>query len=311
MKKTIGIMLTVALLIGTLGACSPSTPSTTSTPSTASTATPPASSTAEPTTSGGPTGAITVITREDGSGTRGAFVEIVGVVDADGNDVTSIDAVTMDGTGKVMTSVSEDAQAIGYISLGSLNDTVKAIAVDGVMPTVETILDQSYKVARPFNIATAKGATLDPVAQEILDFAFTQEAQDIAAEEGFIPVEVTTSSFTSAQPTGTITIGGSTSVAPLMEKLIEAYKALNPNATINLEAVGSSAGMDGAETGSFDIGMASREMKDSEKEVLDGYVLAMDGIAVVVNNSNTLEGLTLDQIKDIYMGNVIEFEELA
>ncbi len=311
MKKFISVAVAAFLAVASLAGCDTATPSSSSAaPSTPSSTAPSSSSTA-PSTPAGATGAITVITREDGSGTRGAFVEIVGVVDADGNDATSVDAVAMDGTGKVMTAVSEDAQAMGYISLGSLNDTVKAIAVDGVLPSVETILDGTYKVARPFNIATPKGATLDPVTTELLAFCFTQEAQDIAAEEGFVPVEVTTADFASTQPTGTITVGGSTSVSPLMEKLIEAYKVHNPNATINLESVGSSAGMDGAETGAFNIGMASRDMKDSEKEVLDGYVLAMDGIAVVVNNTNTMEGLAIDQIKDIYLGNIVDFEEIA
>ncbi|WP_317856219.1 substrate-binding domain-containing protein [Chakrabartyella piscis] len=254
-------------------------------------------------------GLITVLTREDGSGTRGAFTEITGVHDGD-NDNTTVEASVQNSTGKVMTAVAADPQAIGYISLGSLDDTVKAVTVEGIEATPENILDGSYLVARPFNIATLTGADLSPVAVELLEFVFTQEMQDVAEEEGFIPVPVTTDSFESAQPSGTITVGGSTSVYPLMEVMVEAYLELNPNATINIEGVGSSSGMNGAADGTFDIGMASREMKDSEKEVLTGYVLAQDGIAVVVNNENPLENVTIEQIKAIYTGEVTDYSEL-
>lgn len=254
-------------------------------------------------------GLITVLTREDGSGTRGAFTEITGVHDGE-NDNTTIEASVQDSTGKVMTAVASDPQAIGYISLGSLNDTVKVVAVDGVEPTVETILDGTYAVARPFNIATVKDTELSPVVEDLLAFLFTQEAQDIVAEEGCIPVEVTTVDFVSDQPSGTITIGGSTSVYPVMEVIVEAYNELNPNATVNIEGVGSSAGMNGVTEGTFDIGMASRDMKDSELEVLEGYVMAKDGIAMIVNTENPLTNLTMEQIKDIYTGAVTNYSEL-
>ncbi len=254
-------------------------------------------------------GLITVLTREDGSGTRGAFTEITGVHDGD-NDNTTVEASVQNSTGKVMTAVAADPQAIGYISLGSLDDTVKAVTVEGVEATPENILDGSYLVARPFNIATLTGADLSPVAVELLEFVFTQEMQDVAEEEGFIPVPVTTDSFESAQPAGSITVGGSTSVYPLMEVMVEAYLELNPNATINIEGVGSSSGMNGAADGTFDIGMASREMKDSETAVLTGYVLAKDGIAVVVNNENPLADLTIEQIAAIYTGEVTDYSEL-
>ncbi|MFI3177819.1 MAG: substrate-binding domain-containing protein [Eubacteriales bacterium] len=254
-------------------------------------------------------GLITVLTREDGSGTRGAFTEITGVHDGD-NDNTTVEASVQDSTGKVMTAVAADPQAIGYISLGSLDESVKAVTVEGVEATIDTILDGSYAVARPFNIATLTGAELNPVAQELLDFIFTQEGQDIVAAEGCIPVSVTTTDFVSEQPSGTITVGGSTSVYPVMEVIVEAYLELNPNATINIEGVGSSSGMNGATEGTFDIGMASREMKDSELETLTGYVMAKDGIAVIVNNANPLTDLTLDQIKSIYTGEVTDYSEL-
>ncbi|MFI3225799.1 MAG: substrate-binding domain-containing protein [Clostridia bacterium] len=307
MKKLLALMLSATVMGAMLVGCSSTSTSTTE--SSSSTSSSSASTEAE-TTVATATGLITVITREDGSGTRGAFTEITGVDDGDG-DRTTVDANVQSSTGAVMTSVAGDAQAIGYISLGSLNDTVKALEVDGVYPSVETILDGSYTVARPFNIATLTGADLNPVAEELMSFIFTQEAQDIAADEGYIPVTVTTENFESAQPSGTITVGGSTSVYPLMEKFVEAYAAYNPNATINLEGVGSSSGMSGAADGTFDIGMASRNMKDSETAVLTGLPCAMDGIAVIVNSGNPTDGLSLEQIMNIYIGEITNYDQLS
>ncbi len=297
MKKLLSILLASAMVLS-LTACSSETEETTTTEETTVA------------TEGAFEGAITVVSREDGSGTRGAFVEITGVDSGDG-DNTTLDAVIQDGTGKVMVAVAQDPNAIGYISLGSLDSSVKAVMVDGVEATVENINSGAYKVARPFNIATKQGAELSEVANELLQFVFTAEAQAIVEAEGFIQVEATTAEFTSAQPEGTITIGGSTSVTPVMEKLVEAYKALNPNATINLESIGSSAGMQGAMDGTFDIGMASRELKDSESAELNGMVLAMDGIAVVVNNENPTSDLTMEQIMKIYTGEITDYSELG
>lgn len=254
-------------------------------------------------------GVITLITREDGSGTRGAFTEITGIYSND-EDNTTADAVAMDSTGKVITAVSGDPMGLGYISLGSLNDSVKALSVDGSYPSKESILDGSYKVSRPFNIAVSKDNALDELGQEFLEFCFTEQAQNIATDSGCIPVEVTSLDFQSATPSGELLIGGSSSVYPVMEKIVEAYKEINPNANINIESVGSSSGMSGATSGLFDIGMASREMKDSELETLQGYVLAMDGIAVIVNQENTLDNLTMEQIKEIYVGNINRYENI-
>ncbi|MFI3171287.1 MAG: substrate-binding domain-containing protein [Eubacteriales bacterium] len=304
MKKKLALLLAGVLCVASLTACGGSTEEATT-----EVATEEATEEVEETVAQA-TGAITVITREDGSGTRGAFTEITGVVDEDGNDITTVEASVQSSTGGVMTGVAADAQAIGYISLGSLDDTVKAVTVEGVEATAENILSGAYAVARPFNIATLAGAELDPVAEELLAFIFTQEAQDIVEAEGYIPVAVTTEEFTSEQPSGSITVGGSTSVYPLMEVIVEAYAVYNPNATINLEGVGSSAGMTGALEGTFDIGMASREMKDSELESLDGYVMAQDGIAVIVNSANPLDNLTLEQIMNIYTGTVTTYDEL-
>ncbi len=310
MKKKLALLLAGVMCVASLAACGSTEEVVTETTTEETVATTEVEAEETGATEAQATGAITVITREDGSGTRGAFTEICGVIDEDDNDITTAEAVVQSSTGGVMTGVAADAQAIGYISLGSLDDTIKAVTVEGVEATAENILSGEYAVARPFNIATLTGADLDPVAEELLAFLFTQEAQDMVEAEGYIPVEVTTAEFVSEQPTGTITVGGSTSVYPLMEVIVEAYCELNPNATINIEGVGSSAGMTGAIEGTFDIGMASREMKDSELEALDGYVLAQDGIAVVVNTANPLENLTLEQIQAIYTGTVTTFDEL-
>lgn len=253
-------------------------------------------------------GLITVVSREDGSGTRGAFTEITGV--DDGDDRTTLEASIQNSTGSVMTLVSSDKNAIGYISLSSLNDTVKAIDVNGVSPSTENINDGSYEVARPFNIAINKSADLDPIAQEIIDFVFSAEGQAIVEDNGLVSAKITTDEFVSEKPSGSITIGGSTSVTPVMEKLVEAYLELNQNATIDIQSNGSSTGMNGAIDGTVDIGMASRDMKDSELEQLTGYVLGMDGIAVIVNNQNALSDISMDDLMNVYIGEIIDFSEL-
>lgn len=310
-------------------------------------------------------GPINVITREDGSGTRGAFVEIVGVTDEDGNDLTSPEAVTQNQTSGVLTTVAGDPSAIGYISLGSLNDTVKALKVDDVEATPENVANGKYPIARPFNVAWSNENDLSEVAKDFLAFIQSKEGQTIAEEEGFIAVtdmmadsneakeesesseeteeaneetqdEVSTNeesaeseesseetaeegglhgaaSLPSYEPSGelegTIECIGSTSVSPLMEKLAEAYKELQPKVEINITANGSSAGMEAAINGTADLGMASRELKDEEKEVLSSTEIALDGIAVVVNNDNPAEGLSLEAIRSIFLGELSQWEE--
>ncbi len=249
---------------------------------------------------------ISVITREDGSGTRGAFVEIVGL-DANGSDNTSLDAIVHDGTGKVMTAVQNDESAIGYISLGSLNDLVKGISVEGVVPTVENIQNESYKIARPFNVAYSKD--LKPLGQDFLKFVMSDDGQKIAEASGFVPT-YRNELYKTRNESGTLTIGGSTSVFPLMEKMAEKYQQANPMVKINIEAIGSSAGIKGAISGLFDIGMASRELKDSEKAQIEHSVIARDGIAIIVNKNNPLANLTIEEIREVYLGNTTKFSEL-
>ena len=255
---------------------------------------------------------ITVISREDGSGTRGAFIELTGVEEknADGQKVdnTTEAAAIQSSTNGVMTAVANDETAIGYISLGSLNDTVKAVTVGGVEASADTVKDGSYVLSRPFNIVT-NGEATDPVAVDFIAYCLSADGQAIATDNGYIGNDGET--FTSAQPEGKITVGGSSSVSPLMEKLIEAYKTVNPNAELELLTTDSTTGVSGALDGTYTIGMASRELKDSEVEGgAQATVLALDGIAVVVNPDNNTDDLSVDQIKGIYTGELTVWSDV-
>ena len=255
---------------------------------------------------------ITVISREDGSGTRGAFIELTGVEEknADGQKVdnTTEAAAIQSSTNGVMTAVANDETAIGYISLGSLNDTVKAVTVGGVEASAATVKDGSYVLSRPFNIVT-NGEATDPVAVDFIAYCLSADGQAIATDNGYIGNDGET--FTSAQPAGKITVGGSSSVSPLMEKLIEAYKTVNPNAELELLTTDSTTGVSGALDGTYTIGMASRELKDSEVEGgAQATVLALDGIAVVVNPANSTDDLSVDQIKGIYTGELTVWSDV-
>jgi len=257
-------------------------------------------------TSGDDAGKISVITREDGSGTRGAFVEIVGLVE-NKVDQTTIDAIVHDGTGKVMIAVKNDKNAIGYISLGSLNSTVKAVSINGILPTNENIKNTSYKVSRPFNIVMKQD--ISPITTDFINYITSLQGQEIVNENGYINI-ASNHEFKSMLHDGTIVIGGSTSVYPLMEKLAEEYKIINPNAVINIEAIGSSAGIKGAIDGTFDLGMASRELKAAEKAKISHLAIALDGIAIIVNNENPLNDLTITQLQGIYKDTITSFNEI-
>ncbi len=248
---------------------------------------------------------IGVITREDGSGTRGAFIELFGVEEKDSNgekvDKTVETAVTTNSTSVMMTTVAGDLYSIGYISLGSLNDTVKAIRIDGVDPTVENIKDGSYKISRPFNIATKDG--LSEAAQDFIDFIMSADGQKVLEDNGYITVAEDAAAYAGSMDSGKVVIHGSSSIAPVMEKLKEAYLEKNPNVTIEVQQSDSSSGMTDAIDGTCDIGMASRELKDSEtSEGLTPTVIALDGIAVIVNNDSPVTNLTSQQVKDIFTG---------
>ena len=256
-------------------------------------------------------GTITVVSREDGSGTRGAFVELMGVEvkaeDGSKADMTTEEAVIANSTDVVMQNVASDPNAIGYISLGSLNETVKAVSVDGVAPSVETVADGSYKVARPFYIAT-KGEPGE-LAADFIAFILSAEGQAVVGES-YIKLDDAAPAFEGALPEGKLVIAGSSSVTPVMEKLVEAYLALNDKATIEIQMSDSTAGMTGAIDGTCDIGMASRELKESEAAELNGTVIAMDGIAVVVNNDSDVQNLTSEQVRAIYTGEIEDWADV-
>ena len=247
---------------------------------------------------------ITVVSREDGSGTRGAFIELFGVEqkDASGSKVdhTSTAAEITNSTAVMLTTVADNESAIGYVSLGSLDDSVKALSIDGATPGVDSIKSGDYKIARPFNVATMD--TLSPQARDFLDYILSDDGQTVVEGKGYVSLGGS-GAYAGGGVSGKVTVAGSSSVSPVMEKLAEAYMALNPDVTIELQTSDSTTGMTSAAQGLCDIGMASRELKDSELSAgLTPTVIAMDGIAVIVNKANSLSGLTSEQVRAIFTG---------
>ncbi len=305
MKKILSIFLAALLALGFFSGCASSKDSPSDSPSAA----PSDSPSAAPADSAALSGEISVISREDGSGTRSAFVELLGIVDADDNDATYPAAEITNSTSVMMTTVAGNKYAIGYVSLGSLNDSVKSISVDGTACSVENIKNGSYAVARPFNIATKDD--LSPVAQDFVSFLLSQEGQNIINDKGYIAIDDSAPAYTGSGLSGKITLGGSTSVAPVMEVLAAAYQVHNPDVEIEIQQTGSGAGMTAAIEGVVDIGMASRAVKDSEKEQgLTETTIAMDGIAVIVNLENAVTGLSSEQIQKIYLGEVTDWADV-
>lgn len=259
------------------------------------------------------TDAISVLTREEGSGTRGAFIELLEIEEknADGKkvDKTIDTAETTNSTSVMITTVQGNKAAIGYISLGSLDKSkVKALKVDGAEASTDNVKNGEYKVSRPFNIAT-KGDTTG-VASDFIKFILSADGQAVVEKNGYIS-EGNTGAYKASGQKGKITIGGSSSVTPVMEKLKEAYVKVNPDVTIDVQQNDSSSGMKGAIDGIYDIGMASRDVKDSEKEAgLNSIKIALDGIAVIVNKDNTLDSITSEQIKNIYTGSLTKWSEI-
>ena len=253
------------------------------------------------------------VTREDGSGTRGAFIELFGIEqkDADGNkiDYTTDMAEITNSTSVMMTTVAGNKASIGYVSLGSLGDDVKAVEIGGVVPTVENIKNGTYKVSRPFNIVTSE--QVSPQAQDFIDFILSDEGQKIVEEGGYIS-QGSTGAFAGGNVSGKITVAGSSSVTPIMEKLREGYLAINGNLEIEVQQNDSTTGVNSTIEGVCDIGMASRELKESELEQgVSATVIAMDGIAVIVNLENEVSSLTSEQVKDIFMGELTSWSELG
>ena len=256
--------------------------------------------------------AISVVSREDGSGTRSAFVELTGVEekDKDGNkiDNTTDEAIISNSTEIVMTTVAGNKNAVGYISLGSLNDTVKGVNIDGVEPTADNIVNGKYSLSRPFNIVTKDG--LSDVAQDFISFIMSEDGQKIISENGYVEVD-NSGAFKSNNAKGKIVIAGSSSVTPVMEKLQEAYKKINRNAEIELQESDSTTGVNAAADGTCDIGMASRALSDEESNKgLKTTSIAMDGIVVIVNTENDITDLTTAQVNDIFRGNVTTWDDV-
>ena len=323
MKKTIVAMMIMAMTAASVAGCGSSSNDTAAAEST----TDAAADTAEDSTAdaadttaaddtaaaGSMSGAITVLSREDGSGTRGAFIELFGIEqkDADRNKVdNTIDSAEItNSTSVMMTTVAGNKNAIGYVSLGSLDENqVKAVLIDGAQATAENVKDGTYKVSRPFNIATKGEPT--GLAKDFIDYILSEEGQAVVEENGYVS-EGNTGAFEGTGAEGKITVGGSSSVTPVMEKLKEAYAAVNPNATIEVQQSDSTTGMTSTIDGTYDIGMASRELKDEEAAELTGQVIALDGIAVIVNKENTIDELTSEDVLNIYTGATTDWSEIA
>lgn len=278
--------------------------------STASEATSGASETKAESTAFDTSKTIAVVTREEGSGTRDAFTELTGVLVKDGDtktDNTTSSAVTINSTEAVITNVKDNDAAIGYISLGSLNDTVKALKVGSVEATAENVKSGDYVISRPFNIAY-KGE-LSEVAQDFVDYILSSDGQKVVADEGYVAV-TENAAYSGKKPEGKISVAGSSSVSPVMEKLAEAYQKVNTNAKVEIQTSDSSAGMQAAMEGTCDIGMASRDLKDEEAGSLTATTIAKDGIAIIVNKANSCEDLPVDQIKSIYTGETTVWSDV-
>ena len=253
-------------------------------------------------------GAITVVSREDGSGTRGAFTELMGI-EEDGTDNTTSSAQITNSTSVMMTTVEGNPYAIGYISLGSLNDTVKAVTVDGVEATVENVESGEYTVSRPFLVCTTED--ISELGQDFMNFIMSDEGQAIVKEEGYIPRE-TTGAFTSNGASGDLTVGGSSSVTPVMEKLAEAYEEINTGANVSVQQSDSTSGAENTISGVYEIGMCSRDLTEEEQSKgLTPTTIALDGIAVIVNKENAVDNLTTDQIKQIYTGEITDWADIS
>ncbi len=308
MKKKLAALLITGIMAVAMTACGSSNSGTDNSGSTDGTAK--TESSADADSDWDNTRDITVVSREDGSGTRGAFVELFGIeeeVNGEKVDMTTEEANITNSTSVMMSTVAQDEYAIGYISLGSLDDPVKAVKIDGSEATAENIKNGSYKISRPFNIATKED--LSDAAQDFEDFILSTEGQKVVEDNKYIPLD-DVSDYKSNGASGKVVVAGSSSVSPVMEKLKEAYQAVNSDVEVEIQTSDSTTGMQNAIDGVCDIGMASRELKDSEKEAgLTPTVIAMDGIAVVVNNDNPTDELSSDQVKSIFTGDVLTWDE--
>ena len=321
-KKVMCMLLTGVMAAGMFAGCGSSDTADTTTDAAATTDAASTADAADTTSEAAPaenadfdhTSAIAVYSREDGSGTRGAFIELFGVEEKNDAgekiDNTTDEAIITNSTDVMLTTVAGDEYSIGYVSLGSLNDSVKAVSIDGAEATVDNIKSGDYTIARPFNIAT-KGTPSD-VAQDFINFIMSADGQAVISDNKYIPVDDGAAAFESNGASGKVVVAGSSSVTPVMEKLKEAYVAVNSGAEIEIQESDSTTGMTAAMDGTCDIGMASRELKDSETEQgLTATTIAMDGIAVIVNLDNPTANLTSDQVKGVYVGDITSWDELS
>lgn len=256
---------------------------------------------------------ISVVSREEGSGTRGAFIDLFGLEEKNSSgdtvDLTTANAIVTNSTSVTLTTVAGDDLAIGYASLGSLNDSVKVLKIDGTKASVETIKDGSYKISRPFNIVTKEDVS--KAAKDFINFILSSDGQAIVEENGYIPLD-NVDTYQASVTSGKVVISGSSSVTPVMEKLKEAYTKVNSGVTIEIQQSDSSTGITDTIDGTSDIGMASRELEDSEiAQGVNSTVIAMDGIAVIVNKNNTIDNLTSEQVKSIFSGEITTWKELS
>lgn len=257
--------------------------------------------------------AITVMSREDGSGTRGAFIELFGIEEEENGekvDKTTDEASITNSTSVMMSSVANDANAIGYISLGSLNDTVKAVKIDGAEASVDNVKNGSYKVVRPFNIVLGK--KVSDAANDFVSYIMSADGQKIIEDNGYIPVDEKAAAYQASNAKGKVVVGGSSSVSPVMEKLVEAYGKANTNVQVDVQTTDSTTGVSSTVEGSYDIGMASRDLKDDEtSQGVEGKTIAKDGIAVIVNNDNSVDELSTDQVKSIFTGETTSWSDIS
>lgn len=295
-KRMIGTLLAGVMMTGMLAGCMGNTKT----------------DSADASASSAPSGTISVVSREDGSGTRGAFVELTGVqVEENGNkvDKTTPDAIIANQTEVMMQNVSSDANAIGYSSMGSLNDSVKAVSIDGVDANTDNVLSGDYSLSRPFNIVLKGDA--EGVAADFIKFILSKDGQQVVQDAGYIQIDSNAEAFASDGSKGEITVAGSSSVSPVMEKLKEAYEAVNADAKITIETSDSTTGINSTAEGVCDIGMASRELSDEESADLDSMQIALDGIAVIVNPENAVENLTTEQVRQIFTGEITDWADAA
>ncbi len=291
MKKFISIALIAAMSLTTLVGCGGTSDSASSSDDT-----------------------ITVMSREDGSGTRGAFIELFGIEEEDSNgekvDKTTDEASITNSTSVMMSSVANDANAIGYISLGSLNDTVKAVKIDGAEASVDNVKNGSYKVVRPFNIVLGK--KVSDAANDFIGYIMSAEGQKVIEDNGYIAVDENAAAYEATNAKGKVVVGGSSSVSPVMEKLAEEYQKVNTNVEIELQTTDSTTGVSSTVEGSYDIGMASRELKDDETaQGVESKTIAQDGIAVIVNNDSDVDELSTDQVKSIFTGETTSWSDIT